>query len=264
MGKAPDDEPFPSDNGYARVNMSYHLNVGTHQTRYYVVIGMLLLSALLSRSLAESQGKGYEVRLNEFPMAIGSWQGRNVERKGKEKELIYAVLETSTVLSRVYQNSDAKSRVVDLLVTYFERGHRGFHPPEVSFVAAGNTIIKSGIVRIPLGGAGNSRQLEANMFVGRTPKGEVLYLYWFGIGERLMASYYRGSLHLLWDTFLQRPRPASMVRVALPVVTGDIEKTMEEAGEFIQQIVPVLPEYLVERPRARLSETQRLSWLLRR
>lgn len=231
--------------------------------RYYVVIGMLLLSALLSWSLARSQGEGYEIRLNEFPMAIGSWQGRNVEQKGKEKELVYAVLETTAILSRVYENSNAKSQVVDLLVTYFERGHRGFHPPEVSFVASGNTIIKSGIVRIPLADGENSPQLEANMFVGKTPRGEVLYLYWFGIGERLMASYYKGSLYLLWDTFLQRPKPASMVRVALPVGTGGIEKTMVEAEEFIRQVVPVLPEYLVERPRAGSPGRLRLSWLPR-
>lgn len=208
---------------------------------------MLLVSAVLSWSLARSQGEGYEVRLSEFPMTIGSYSGRNVEMK--REDVVYAVLETTAVLSRAYESSNAKGEVVDLLVTYFQRGHRGFHPPEVSFVASGNTIIKSGIVHIPLADGENALRLEANMFVGKTPNGEVLFLYWFGIGERLMASYYKGSAYLLWSTLLQRPSAASMVRVALPVVNGDLEKTMAAAREFIRQIVPILPEYLTEHPR---------------
>lgn len=214
--------------------------------RYYVVIVMFLVSALLSWELARSQWEEYEARLSELPMTIGSWQGRDVELKRAER--VYAVLETSVMLSRVYKNSSTRSERVDLLVTYFKRGHRGFHPPEVSFVASGNTIIKSGTVRIPLGDGVNAPQLEANMFLGRTPAGEELFLYWFGIGERWMASYYKGSAYLLWNTLLRRPSPASMVRVALPVVNGDLEKTMGAAREFIRQLMLVLPEYLKEHP----------------
>ncbi len=213
--------------------------------RYYVVIGMLLVSALASWALGRSRSMGYKVRLNELPMTLGSWRGRNIELTRIDR--VYAVLETTAVLTRIYENSSAKGEAVDLLVTYFERGHRGFHPPEVSFVAAGNTIVKSGIARVALADGENARQLEANMFVGKTPAGEVLFLYWFGIGDRLMASYYEGSLYLLWDSLLERYSPASMVRLALPVTTGDLEKTMAVAREFIQQIVPILPEYLIER-----------------
>ncbi|MGH7209356.1 MAG: exosortase C-terminal domain/associated protein EpsI [Nitrospiraceae bacterium] len=215
--------------------------------RYYIVMGMLLVSALVSWSLARMQSEGYEVRLKEFPMTMGLYRGRDVELK--REDIVYAVLETTSVLSRVYENSNAKGEVVDLLLTYFERGHRGFHPPEVSFVASGNTIIRAGIVRIPLGNGESAPQLEANMFLGKTPTGEVLFLYWFGIGEQLMASYYKGSAYLLWSNLLQRPRAASMVRLALPVVNGDLERTMATAKEFIRQVVPVLPEYLTERPR---------------
>lgn len=215
--------------------------------RYYIVIGMLLVTALLSWALARSRSTVYEVRLSKFPMSLGSWRGRNVELRGIDR--VYAVLETTTLLTRVYENSNAKGEAVDLLVTYFEKGHRGFHPPEVSFVASGNTIIKYGIVRVPLADGKNVPYLEANMFLGKDSTREVLYLYWFGIGERLMASYYKGSLFLLWDNLLQRSSPASMVRLALPVITGDLEKTMATAREFIRQIVPILPEYLTERPR---------------
>ena len=90
------------------------------------------------------------------------------------------------------------------------------------------------------------------MFLGNTPTGEVVFLYWFAVGEQLMASYYRGSAYLLWSSVLRRRRPASMVRVALPVVNGNLERTMATAEEFIRQLVPVLPEYLTERPRTRV------------
>lgn len=216
--------------------------------RYSVVAGMLLVSALLSWALARSQAQGYQVRLHEFPMTIGSWKGRDAELGRADR--VYAVLETRAVLDRAYENSSARGEVVNLLVTYFERGHRGFHPPEVSFVASGNMIVKSAVVRIALADGANAPQLEANMFLGKTPTGEMLFLYWFGIGDRLMASYYKGSAYLLWNAILQRPGPASMVRMALPVVNGDLEKTMATARQFIRQIVPVLPEYLTERSRA--------------
>lgn len=208
---------------------------------------MLLISALLSWGVGRRQGEGYEVRLREFPMTVGSWQGRDVTLA--KLDTVYAVLETTAVLSRLYENRNATGEAVDLLVTYFERGQRGFHPPEVSFVASGNTVIKSGIVRIPLSDDQNAPQLEANMFVGRTRDGEVLFLYWFGIGERVMANYYKGSVYLLWNAIVQRPSPASMVRIALPMLDGDLSKTLATAGGFVRQIVPVLPEYLTERPR---------------
>jgi hypothetical protein len=89
--------------------------------------------------------------------------GRDVEL-GK-LDMVYAVLETSAVLSRVYRRP-REGDTVDLLVTYFERGHRGFHPPEVSFVAGGNRIIRSGLVRVTLSDEAGSPPLEANMFSG--------------------------------------------------------------------------------------------------
>jgi EpsI family protein len=164
-------------------------------------------------------------------------------------DMVYAVLETSAVLSRIYRRPGG-SDTVDLLVTYFERGHRGFHPPEVSFVAAGNTISRSGLVRVGLGDTAGSPQLEANMFLGTTPTGQVLFLYWFGVGDRWTASYLRGSVQLLWNAVWRRPSAASMVRIALPVVDGDVERTRATAQQFSRVILPLLPEYLTERPRA--------------
>lgn len=216
--------------------------------RYSAVIGMLVASAVLASVVAGSQGGKYDIRLREFPVAIGSWRGQDVELK--RADLVYAVLETSAVLSRIYERSGTRDERVDLLVTYFERGHRGFHPPEVSFVAQGNTIVRSGTVGIPLAEGPDPPLLEANMFVGKTPAGEVVFLYWFGIGDRWMASYSKGSVYLLWNAILRRPSPASMVRIALPVANGDLERTMAIAMEFIRQVVPILPDYLAERPRA--------------
>lgn len=215
--------------------------------RYRIAAGLLITSALVSWVVARSQAARYEVNLNELPMTIGSWEGRNIDLK--RADLVYEVLETSAVLSRVYVRRDGQGETVDLLVTYFERGHRGFHPPEVSFVASGNTITRSDRVSIPLAGAASGPPLETNRFLGNTPTGDVLYLYWFSIGDDVMASYYKGSVYLLWNAVLQRPRPASMVRVALPIVGGDLERTMVTAGEFIRLLVPTLAHYLIERPR---------------
>jgi len=212
--------------------------------RYYIVIGMFLLSAAMSLSVVKSQARQYEVRLKDLPTTIGRYQGRDAGL-GRE-DLVYAVLETAAVLNRVYARPESQGDRVDVLITYFERGHRGFHPPEVSFVASGNSIVRSGIVRIPL--AGRAPELEANMFLGKTPHGETLFLYWFGIGERWMASYYKGSANLLWNALLRRPSAASMVRLALPVVNGNIEATLATAGEFTRQLMLLLPEYLKELP----------------
>jgi EpsI family protein len=219
----------------------------TRRRRYTVVIAMLVVSAAFSLWSAGARQEDYEVRLREFPLTVGEWRGQDVVL-GKP-DMVYAVLETSAVLSRIYRRPGG-SDTVDLLVTYFERGHRGFHPPEVSFVAAGNTISRSGLVRVGLGDAAGSPQLEANMFLGTTPTGQVLFLYWFGVGDRWTASYLRGSVQLLWNAVWRRPSAASMVRIALPVVDGDVERTRATAQQFSRVILPLLPEYLTERPRA--------------
>lgn len=215
--------------------------------RYGVVIGMLAVSAALSLWLVRAGQENYEVRLREFPLTVGEWRGRDVTL-GKP-DMVYAVLETSAVLSRVYRHS-ADGETVDLLVTYFERGHRGFHPPEVSFVAGGNTIIRSGLVPIALGDGAGSPSLEANMFLGATPTGQVLFLYWFGIGDQWTPSYVKGSAHLLWNAMRRRRSAASMVRIAVPVTGGDVERTMMTAQQFTRLILPLLPGYLTEQPRA--------------
>ena len=85
------------------------------------------------------------------------------------------------------------------------------------------------------------------MFLGKTPNGRVLFLYWFGIGDRLMANYYKSSLYLLWDTIRGKDSPVTMVRVAMPLIEDDYDKTIAAATDFIQQIVPILPEYLTKR-----------------
>ena len=215
--------------------------------RYAVVISMLAVSAALSLWLARAGQENYEVRLREFPLTVAEWRGRNVDL-GKP-DMVYAVLETSAVLSRVYRHS-GDGETVDLLVTYFEHGHRGFHPPEVSFVAGGNTIIRSGLVPIALGDGAGSSPLEANMFLGATPAGQVLFLYWFGIGDRWTPSYVKGSAQLLWNAMRRRRSAASMVRIAVPVTGGDVERTLMTAERFIRLILPLLPEYLTERSRA--------------
>ena len=217
------------------------------QRRYAVVIGLLAVSAALSLWLARPGQESYEVRLREFPLTLGEWRGRNVDL-GKP-DMVYAVLETNAVLSRVYRHS-GDGETVDLLITYFEHGHRGFHPPEVSFVAGGNTIMRSGPVPIALGDGAGSPSLEANMFLGATPTGQVLFLYWFGIGDQWTPSYVKGSAQLLWNAMRRRRSAASMVRIAVPVTGGDVERTMMTAQQFTRLILPLLPGYLTEQPRA--------------
>lgn len=215
------------------------------QNRYFYVIGMLLITAILSWKLFGSQPQSYEIRLDEFPLTIGAWQGKKNEMDNLD--LVYAVLETKTILSRVYVNSKAENKIVDFFVTYSEKTSRGFHPPEVSYVAQGRRIVKAGIEHIPLAKGENAPMLETNMFLGEDSKGrKSLYIYWFGIGDRLMANYYKSSLYLLWDTMRGKTPPAFMVRVALPLVNNNFDETMVVATDFIQQIVPILPEYLTE------------------
>lgn len=216
----------------------------SRRRRYTVVIVMLVVSAAFSSWSAGARQEDYEVRLREFPFTVGEWRGQDVVLA--RPDMVYAVLETSAVLSRVYRRPGG-SDTVDLLVTYFERGHRGFHPPEVSFVAAGNTIIRSDLVRVGLGDTAGSPRLEANMFLGTTPTGQVLFLYWFGVGDQWTASYLKGSVQLLWNAMWRRRSAASMVRIALPVVGGDVERTLVTAQQFSRLILPLLPEYLTER-----------------
>ena len=216
------------------------------QTKYFIVIGLFLVTVFFSRELLYAPPRVYEIRLDEFPLTIGSWEGQASELSASI-ERIHAVLGTKAVLPRLYINSEAENQVIDLFVTYSEKDHRAFHPPGVSFVAAGNTIIKSGIECIPLLDREKVPELRVNMFLGKTPHGKIIYLYWFGIGDRLLANYYLSALYLLWDTIRGVDSPISMVRVAIPLIDDDLEKTMEVATGFIQQIVPLLPEYLVER-----------------
>ncbi len=164
-------------------------------------------------------------------------------------DLVYAVLETTSVLSRTYEKAGGAG--VDLLVTYFERGHRGFHPPEVSFVASGNTIVRAARVHIPLADGDGARRLEANMFLGKTPRGQVLFIYWFGVGDRQMASYLKASALQFWSSIQQRPGRASMVRLALPVPAGGLERARAAATDFIRHLVPMLSELLAEPPPGR-------------
>lgn len=177
--------------------------------RYLIVLAVLGVLSLVP--LTPPSSSSIDVRLDprfeQVPFAIGDWIGKDIP----VDELTYQILETTNVLSRLYENK--KGERVHLLLVSSAKDRRVAHPPEVCYISSHYDVVNSKETLLQVSG----NQVPVKLFVAQDQKDpahkeQVLYLY--QVGKRFTTNYYAQQLQFALDRMARRESRVLLIRLS--------------------------------------------------
>lgn len=203
--------------------------------RFLIVAALVLIfTGLNSRFETRSHATNTAVDITQIPLRIGEWTAKELPID----QLTTDVLETDSVLMRIYKN--AQGREVVLAIVYYQDNRVALHLPESCYSGAGSFIVGRDIVPIPLADETNFR---ANHLTIRGNKGNQVAVYYFETSNARTPSY----KDMRWQRMINKVKSKSNNGALVRFSTASTRSPDEDVAlvkEFIQEISPVLTEYL--------------------
>jgi EpsI family protein len=200
--------------------------------RLPVLVGLtvVLLAATLAVSLAADRRKPDTLArpLNQIPMTIGNWTGRNLPPPSLDE---LHVLGATAFLSRQYQES---GRDLDLFIAYYatQRAGESMHSPKNCLPGDGWEISEYGSAQVSFQG----RARDINRFRIQNGAASELVFYWYQTRDRIIKNEYLGKLFLLSDALMKAYTSGSIVRLVVPDVPGVDRETLAFAETMASQM----------------------------
>ncbi len=180
--------------------------------------------------------------LATFPSAVGGWF-----QSGPDAEIeqnILDVLKASDTLQRAYVNPSTNSGV-SLFVAYFQTQRTGSvpHSPKNCLPGSGwEPVEKPAPVRVEV--PGRQSPLKVNEYVVAKGDQEDVVLYWYQSHGRVIASEFEAKFWLIADAIRYRRSDTALVKVVVPVRSGDWKGAEGTAVQFVQSVFPALERQL--------------------
>lgn len=207
------------------------------------LITVVLLALTLAGLIYLRQARAIpaaEVRLEDIPLELGEWQGKDISIS----ERTYEILETKDVLIREY--TSARGEKVVLVIVYSGVNRGSFHPPEICYLGGGRELLDKGFEEIELAEPGKSSSaMQVNRLLMEDKAGREIAWYWFTGGRRVTANYYRQQCYFIWDEFRRRHAGGTLIRVSTRVTGSGLEGAEALGKDFIGRIAPILLDYLI-------------------
>ncbi|MGH7230193.1 MAG: exosortase C-terminal domain/associated protein EpsI [Nitrospiraceae bacterium] len=211
-----------------------------------VAVTMLLVTWGSLQVLSHSEPMLSRKSFAEFPLHLAErWNGREL---GLDQSVL-DVLKLSDYMMRVYVSNtkdgrDPESQGVPLwlYVGYYQSQRTGmtYHSPKNCLPGAGWQFVESEQVAVPLRGGPS---ITINKVLIQKGMDKQVILYWYHDRGRVIASEYWAKGFLVWDAVTQHRTDGALVRLSVPVITTP-EAAYQHAFHFLQDLWPVLPEYL--------------------
>jgi len=200
---------------------------------FFVVIGLLAFSCLvgLFEYLPTRLDTGALVKMSDFPMKVGEWQGEDVPLTKQD----YLILETTNLIMRRYK--DPKGRQILLYIIYSDDNRKVTHPPEVCYMGSGATIADKGILAI-------SSEIKANKMIAELKDGRQLVVYWYRAGNFNTSKYLEQQLRIVWRRTWGQRTSAAMIRISADMKEGEEQVTNRLVQDFSKRIEPLLSKYV--------------------
>lgn len=212
----------------------------SHSKAYVTTIALLsftLFGVLHFQRLEDVSSA--EIRLGEFPKAIGEWSGCDISLS----ERVYEILDTKDVLVREYSNPKGES--VGLAVVHCATNRWAFHPPEICYVGGGTELLNRARAQIGIPMSGESASMEANELLMQDKNGDKeIAWYWFAAGNRIFSSYLRQQSAIVWGELRRNPQGGALIRVSTRVSENDVTGAEARGKRFIGEMTPLLLNYL--------------------
>jgi EpsI family protein len=177
-------------------------------------------------------------RLTALPLQIEGWRGHDEGRLDPETE---AILQADSYLIRTYARGGAP---LTLFVAYYgtQRVGHTMHSPLNCLPGTGWEWVERGRQRVSIA---PGREIETNRNIARKNGEEALVYYWYQSRSRTVASDYRNKLLLVQDALTLHRSDGALVRVTMPMLTGDTRST-GDAASFIRALYQPLTQHLPE------------------
>ena len=211
-----------------------------------ILLSVCLVAAAAGLSaVADAPGGAMPPRLPLSALAerIDGWTSAGDDALPAE---VLAVLGLDDHVNRVYHRG-AASRPAALYIAYYasQRHGESLHSPLNCLPGSGWQPLSAGRQAIAIPAAGATRTIEVNRYVVQKGATRMLVLYWYASQGRVIAGEYEGKLYTVIDALRTRRTDAALVRVAVPIRTGETaDAAAADAMAFVGSLVPRLADHL--------------------
>ena len=203
-----------------------------------------LPAILLSAGAAASAGAGAQrstpLRARLADVTPLEMQGlRGVDQTVSEQERRVAGMDE--YLLRSYAGADSTSAGFTIYVGYYQHQARGhtIHSPKNCLPGAGWEALTSATAAVPIAGA----SVQVTKYLLQRNDERAVVLYWYQGRGRVENNEYVVKWDLLRDAALRRRSDEALVRVVVPIATGESE-ALAVATAVASQLIPAVDKAL--------------------
>lgn len=210
-----------------------------NNARFWMVVALLTLTALLLHTRGDAEFIPVSRPLSQLPRLLDGWTGSEIAIDREE----LGVLGPGDFLSRIYHFQETTAPI-GLFIGYFRSQRTGgtIHSPKNCLPGAGWTFQSTQYISLK-DRRGKSHQVGEYMIA----KGDTrqVAIYWYQAHGRSIASEYMAKLYLVADAMRLNRSDGALVRVITPVLPGEsIAQARTRAEAFTAQLFPVLPPFI--------------------
>jgi EpsI family protein len=178
---------------------------------------------------------------SEFPVDIRGW------RMSTESYIdadILARLQPDDYVNRMYVDSTASDRAVNLFVAYFKTQRKGLapHSPKACLPGAGWNPVSSEVISLPVNMEPGS--IPVNQFVVQKYGGQLVVLYWYQQAEKSFANEQLAQLYALPEMLLHGRTDIALIRIIVPVGGPGQPEAVRTAKVFASTAYPLVRQHI--------------------
>jgi EpsI family protein len=207
-------------------------------TAVRVVVLALLAQAVAFYAFSRTEYIPETAPFATFPTQLGQY--RMMEEGVVEPE-IRDVLKADDILTRTYVGPDGVP--VNLFIAAFktQRNGKAPHSPKNCLPGSGWSQLVNEQMTIDLPTIGPR---TVNHYVVAKGEDRSSVVYWYQSRERIVGTEYSAKLYSILDAVRYNRSDTAIVRVVVPVISGDQAAADRRAAEFIQAAFPSVREAL--------------------
>jgi EpsI family protein len=200
---------------------------------------VLLLQVAMVYGFTRTEVVPQNKPLSQVPTTFNHWI---LQQEGVVEKEVQDVLKADELLTRSYASPE-QSIAAHLFVAYFRSQRTGQtpHSPKNCLPGSGWVPSLSDIVNISIPGRGEP--IEVNRYVVGKGDQKSLVMYWYQSRDRVVASEYKAKFYVMADALRYNRTDTALVRVVIPIVDNDVERSNKAAVDFIQSFYTPLRQH---------------------
>jgi EpsI family protein len=217
---------------------------------YCIAVVLMLMSGAYMRYFAVDEIPISKRPLEEFPRHAGRWESVADHDLGERE------LDILKVDDYIYRDFRGDGYTASLYIGYYST-HRRFaeiHTPENCQAGSGWTVIEERTKEMNIPGKGKIKMREA---VYEKDREEQLFLYWYDVDGRQLTSFFAYKMNVILNSLVRHRTDAAFVRVAVPIVRGNIYEAMKAGESFLQASFPTIETFI--NPKATGAENREIT-----